>query len=123
MVSAQCLCCPCEPEVEVCPIVALRVPLGAAPAIALLGTKEHDVNPCVVTQEGAPPLHAVAPFFGLVIQLACAVCTGIILTIATAVVTRASVTAAIAVAVNATLRVVFVLLFVFTLALLYHRML
>ena len=79
---------------------------------------EHDDEPPL-------PLHAVAPFFGLVIQLACAVCTGIILT--NAAVTTAKVTTAITTPVTAAtlpvvLACVFVLL-VFTLALLYHRVL
>jgi hypothetical protein len=52
----------------------------------------------LAARKGEPPLHAVAPFFGFVIHLACAVCTGILAN--AAVTRRAKVTVAIAVAIS-----------------------
>jgi hypothetical protein len=88
-------------EVDICAPLTLPLPLGPDAATVCAPLCE-DV---LAAKKGEPPLHAVAPFFELVTQLACALCIIIVLTTTTAAVTRASVTAAIA-AVNTTLLVV-----------------
>jgi hypothetical protein len=113
VVSAQ---CPKLPELDIWGTLNEALPLGPATAAFLEVEIEHDV---VTQNPSLPPLHATGPF-GLVIQLACALCTGIAFTtiITTAAVTRANVTAAIVTEVFS-LCIFFVsLVLIFTLALL-----